>query len=128
MRLSGLIRTTCPPDQLMALLSDPTVLAAMMPSGTELSQTGPDTYAFVVRKSLGPVTLTMPGTLTLIAVGDGHDRKLVAHARHKIGGKADLELVLTATVLGTTTMLDYQCWLTATGLAHRMLGENAERV
>ena len=127
MQLTGMIRTTCPPDQLMALLDDPAVLALMMPGGSEIRQTSATGYAFVIRKAIGPLKLNMPGTLTLTPVGAGPDRHMTAHAAHLIGGKVDIDLNIRLATLTGMTVLSYQGTMTATGLANRVLGEFEKR-
>jgi len=127
MQLSGMIRTTCPPARLVDLLSDPKVLAAMMPAGSDLRQTATGEFAFTIRKALGPLKFNMPGTLILTRLGDGHDRHMTAHASHLIGGKVDVTLDIKVTDRPAVTIVNYEGELTATGLANRLLGENSER-
>ena len=127
MQLSGMIRTTCPPDQLLALLNTPAALAKIMPGGAEITQTSATEHAFVIRKSFGPVRLNLSGTLVLTPIGDGHDRRLTAHAAHLIAGKADITLNIHLTTDTGRTVLTYAGDLVATGLVGRLLGENGKR-
>jgi carbon monoxide dehydrogenase subunit G len=127
MDLSGQIRTTCPPDQLVRVMRDPAALAQLLPFGSKMDSTGEGTYAFSVSKSVGPIKLTLPGTMALTATGSGHDQTLSAHAAHLIGGKVDLTLALSITTEGRVTHMAYQGNLTASGLAGRVLAEHKSR-
>ena len=127
MQLSGMIRTICPPDQLLALLNDPAVLAKIMPGGAEITQTSATDYAVIIRKSFGPLKLNLSGTLGLTPIGSGYDRRLTAHATHAIAGKADIALTIRLTADTGRTVLTYSGDLAATGLVGRLLGENGKR-
>jgi carbon monoxide dehydrogenase subunit G len=127
MELSGQIRTTCPPDQLVRIMRDPATLAQLLPVGSKMDMTADGSYAFSVTKSVGPIKLTLPGTMQLQPTGQNHDQSLTAHAAHMIGGKVDLALTLTLTTEGRVTILAYAGTLTATGLAGRVLKEHANR-
>ncbi len=127
MQLSGMIRTTCPPDQLLALLNDPAVLARMIPGGSEITQTSATEYTITMRKSLGPLKLTMPGKLVLTPIGTGLDRHLAGHAGHLIAGKINIELDIHLTTEADQTVLTYAGDLVASGLVSRLLGENEKR-
>ena len=127
MELSGQIRTTCPPDHLVRIMRDPAALAQLLPAGSKMDKTDEGTFAFSVSKNVGPIKLTLPGTLHLQATGRGHDQSLTARAAHMIGGKVDLTLNLTLTTEGRVTHLVYQGDLTATGLAGRVLNEHRAR-
>ena len=127
MDVSGLIRTTLPPESLLSALRDARTLSRLLPDGSSLEQTGDGRYAFSVTKSVGPVKLTLPGQMTLTATGAGHDQTLTARAAHIIGGKVDLELDLTIEQHGGQTRLAYSGELVATGLAGRVLREHRAR-
>ena len=127
MELSGQIRTTCPPDHLVRIMRDPAALAKLLPGGSKFDQSGDGQYAFSVTKSVGPIKLTLPGTLQLQPSGSGHDHSLTARAAHVIGGKVDLTLALTFTTDAKGTHMAYVGDLTATGLAGRVLQENRGR-
>lgn len=127
MQLSGIIRTTCPPARLAAMLSDPGVLSALLPANSEIGRTGDGTFAFTIRKALGPLSFNMPGTMTLTNLGERHDRKLVAHAQHLIGGKVDIALAIGISRRGEITVLNYDGEITASGIASRLLGDNQDR-
>lgn len=127
MHLSGQIRTTCPPDLLVKVMRDPAALAQLLPPGSKMALASDGTYAFSVTKSVGPIRLTLPGTMQLAATGQDHNQTLTAHAAHLIGGKVDLTLALTLTTEGRVTHLAYAGDLTATGLAGRVLAEHKAR-
>ena len=127
MEVSGLIRTTCPPDFLVSALRDADTLARLLPDGSKLEATGDGHYAFSVTKGVGPIKLTLPGEMTLTASGKGHDQILTARAAHIIGGKVDLDLTLAIEHSGGQTRLTYSGELAATGLAGRVLREHRAR-
>ena len=123
MKLSGLIRTNCPPDRLMALLHDPLILARMLPKGCEVTKSGEGSFDFAIRRAFGPINLSLPGTMTLMPTGTLQDHVLTAHAAHIIGGKVELTLTLAARRTDGTTKLSYEGDLQATGLAGRLMKE-----
>ena len=127
MELSGQIRTTCPPDQLVRIMRDPAALAKLLPGGSKLDQTGDGEYTFSVAKSVGPIRLVLPGSMHLQPSGSGLDHSLTARAAHLIGGKVDLTLSLAFTADAKGTQMAYVGELTATGLAGRVLHENRGR-
>ena len=127
MDLSGQIRTTCPPDQLVSTLRDPVALAQLLPLGSKVQQTAAGIYGFSVVKNVGPIKLTLHGQLDLTPGAMGHDQVLKAHAAHLIGGKVDLTLAIGITTDGRTTLLAYTGTLVATGLAGRILHEHRNR-
>ncbi|MEO8244086.1 MAG: SRPBCC domain-containing protein [bacterium] len=128
MQLSGLIKTTCPPDFLVKVLQSPEVLQELIPEQSDLTQTAPGHFSFSFVKSFGRVKLTLPGTLNLEPLGTGSDRHLTAAASHLIGGKVKLQLDLTFTTQGNVTHWNYQGDVTASGLAGRVLRDNQKRV
>ena len=127
MQLSGQIRTTCPPTMLVGLLRDPAALVQLLPAGAKIDVKADGSMGFFMAKSVGPIRLTLPGTLTLAATGHNADQVLIAHAAHLIGGKVDLTLTLAFATEGRITQLVYTGELTATGLAGRVLKEHRER-
>jgi carbon monoxide dehydrogenase subunit G len=128
LHLDGVIRTTCTPDRLLALLHDPVALNAMLPGGMEVRQTGPTDYAFVICKPWGPVSFRMPGTVSLMPSAGGHDRNIVIRAAHLIGGRVNLSLLIRVKVARGMTVLTYEGTMVASGLAGHLLGDNQERV
>ena len=127
MELSGQIRTLCPPDLLVTIMRDPVTLAELLPKGSKMHLLKDGTYSFSVYKTVGPIKLTLPGTLQLTPGANGHDQTLTARAAHLIGGKVDLALALHITSDGRITEVAYTGDLTATGLAGRVLQEQRAR-
>ena len=127
MEVSGLIRTTLPPDRLVSALGDARTLARLLPDGSKLDQIAEGRFSFSVTKAVGPIKLTLPGQMTLTPKGKGHDQTLTARASHLIGGKVDLDLDLTIEHHGGHTRLAYSGELVATGLAGRVLREHRAR-
>ena len=127
MQISGQIRTTCPPAFLLQALRDPQAMIQLLPSGSKLEQSGDDTFAFTLTKSVGPIRLTLPGTLTLTPTGEGHNQKMTVHAAHLIAGKVDLTLQIVIDQAGAQTRIAYDGELGATGLSGRILKEHRAR-
>ncbi len=127
MELSGQIRTLCPPALLVTIMRDPVTLAELLPEGSKMDLLPDGSYAFSVFKTVGPIKLTLPGTLQLTPGAQGHNQILTARASHLIGGKVDLALTLQITSDGRITELAYKGDLTATGLAGRVLQEQRAR-
>ena len=128
MEISGLIRTTCPPDILLSAMRDATTLSHLLPEGSTMAMTPQGDYDFLVTKSIGPIKLNLPGKMTLTPTGNGSDHVLTAHAGNIIGGKVDLELNLQLQRHDGHTRLTYSGELTATGLAGRVMREHRARV
>ena len=127
MDISGLIRSTCPPESLVSALRDARSLARLLPDGSTLEKTGDGQYGFSVTKAVGPIRLTLPGKMTLTATGTGHNQLLSARASHLIGGKVELDLKLIIDQQGEHTRLAYSGTLNASGLAGRVLREHHAR-
>ena len=127
MDVSGLIRSTCPPESLVSALCDARSLARLLPDGSTLEKTGDGQYSFTVTKAVGPMRLTLPGKMTLTASGIGHNQLLTARASHLIGGKVELDLNLAIDQHGEQTHLAYSGTLNAAGLAGRVLREHRAR-
>lgn len=127
MQISGQIRTTCPPAFLLKALRDPLAMIQLLPSGSKLEQSGENSYAFTMTKSVGPIRLTLPGTLTLTPTGEGHNQKLTIHAAHLIAGKVDLTLQIVLDQASAQTRIGYDGELEATGLSGRILKEHRAR-
>jgi carbon monoxide dehydrogenase subunit G len=128
MEISGLIRTTCPPDILLSAMRDATTLSHLLPEGSTMTMTPQGDYDFLVTKSIGPIKLNLPGKMTLTPTGTGNDHILTAHAGNLIGGKVDLQLNLALQSHDGHTRLVYSGELTATGLAGRVMREHRARV
>lgn len=127
MQISGLIKTTCSPAALVRALRDPDCLLKLLPPDSTLEQTGDGTYVFSVTKGIGPIKLTLPGTLTLTPAANGIDQILSARAAHIIGGKVEFDVTLHIDQNANMTRMAYDGQLTATGLAGRVLNEHQLR-
>ncbi len=128
MDVSGLIRTTCAPEVLVTALYDARFLAAVMPQGSRVDQTAEGAFTFSVTRNLGPIKLTLPGTMTIAQKGKRRAKSICVRASHIIGGKVDLDLDIRFEVSPDHTQLIYTGELAATGLAGRVLREYATRV
>ncbi len=124
MRVSGMIKMSCPPDALLATLHDRLSLANILPAGSTLDRNGQDSFIFAITKSVGPIRLTMRGTLTVAALDNDYVQLMTIHASHMIGGKVDATLTLSIDTADGLTRLGYGGDITALGLAGRVLKEN----
>ena len=127
MQISGQIKTTCPPAFLLQMLNDPGAMTQILPPDSKLSKSGAGSFAFTVTKSVGPIRLTLPGTLTLTPKGKLLDQHLQVRAAHLIGGKVDLDLGVEIAQTDGVTRVSYDGELMATGLAGRILKEHRTR-
>lgn len=94
MRLDGMIRTTSAPESVIQKLSDPAILARIAPKGCEIGEKAGGTVAFTIKRKLGPLSLTLPGSLSLHAKAD-NTWQVVAEAAHRIGGSVKVTLDVT---------------------------------
>ena len=127
MQLSGQIRTTCPPEFLLRVLRDPNAMRQMLPAGSQLDQAGDGSFTFTLTKSVGPIRLNLPGTLTLTPTGEGHDHQMSVRASHMIAGKVTMGLHISLTPVEAATRITYLGEVEATGLAGRILNEHSAR-
>jgi carbon monoxide dehydrogenase subunit G len=127
MQISGQLRTKCPPPFLVNVLRDPDAMMQLLPVGSDLEQSEDGSYRFSVIKSVGPIRLTLPGTLTITPTGQGHGQTMTVHASHLIGGKVDMKLRIDIARAEGQTQMTYQGDLDATGLAGRILREHRAR-
>ncbi len=121
MDLDGMIQTTCPVPHLLRVLQNPETMLRMLPEGSNVTQTDASHYKFAVRKSLGLLSLTLPGTLEMTPVGDGPNIDLIANAAHMLGGKVAIALRLKLTRTEGQTRLAYAGTVSASGLAATVL-------
>ena len=127
MQISGQIKTSCPPVFLLKVLNDPDAIIQLLPAGSKLVQSAPGTFAFTMSKSVGPIRLTLPGTLTITPLGKGHDQTLTVKAAHTMAGKVDLDLSIEISREDGVTRVGYHGELEATGLSGRILREHSAR-
>ncbi len=128
MQIKGQIKFACPATFLVQVLNDPAAMAKLLPQNAKLELSGPGSFAFTVTKAMGPIKLTLPGTMTVIPTGTRQDQKLQVKAAHMIGGKVNLDLDVTMSDTGSITQLTYDGTLEASGLAGRMLQEREDRM
>ena len=128
MDIHGKINTTCPPEIFLATMRDTGALLRVLPAGAQLTAEKDGALAFSMSKTFGPIRLTLPGQMSLIATGTGHDQILTARAAHVIGGKVDLDVTFSFERAGGKTQLAYTGSLTATGVAGRVLRDHHGRV
>ena len=127
MQISGQMKTICPPDFLLNVLRDPNAMRQLLPAGSRLDQSDDGTYPFTMTKSVGPIRLTLPGTLTLTPQAEGFNHLMTVRASHMIAGKVSLDLHIDITQAEGQTRITYQGELDATGLAGRILNEHRAR-
>ena len=125
MNISGQIRSTLPPATLAKALRNREILAELMPIGCVLSQSGPDAFAFVLKRKFGPVELALPGTIVVASEDARHC--VTFHAAHLLFGKADIALTITMSEANKITILDYEGTVKASGLAWRILAQTKQR-
>ncbi len=127
MQLSGQIKTHCPAEFLLEVLRDPAAMAQLLPEGSKLEKTDEGVYSFTMTRSVGPIRLTLPGTLTLTPRGKGLGQRITVKAGHLIGGKVDLDLKVDVNEADGQTRVGYDGDVEATGLAGRILKEHHAR-
>lgn len=124
MQLEGSIRTTGPAEDVIRGLTDAETLSTIAPSGFEFRKVGDGTADFLIRRSFGPIALTLQGTMTL--TGADEDYVLEIKAAHLIGGRVTVTLDIKASPEedGLET-LGWRGALVSQGLAGRLLNERA---
>ena len=127
MQINGQIMTKCPPPFLVNVMRDPDAMIQLLPAGSDLEQSPDGSYKFSVVKSVGPIRLTLPGTLTITPTGEGHSQTMTVRASHLIGGKVDMKLHISISRAEGQTQMTYEGELDATGLAGRILKEHRTR-
>ena len=125
MNTSGQIRTALPAALLVSGLRNGEILAKLMPPGCTISRTGPDAFAFVMKRKFGPVELALPGTILIVSQGAQH--QMTFHGAHLLFGKADMALSITLSEANKLTVLEYTGTLQASGLAGRLLSRVKEK-
>lgn len=129
MQLSGMILMKCPPEQLVTLLADPNALQKMVPQGCEIGSKTGDTIAFVLRRKVGPINLTMNGELAVRLKSDGQTYVMELKAGHMIAGRVKALLDLTPNTAATgKNRLSWSGTLESHGLAARLVEERSDQV
>jgi carbon monoxide dehydrogenase subunit G len=127
MQISGQMRTACPPSFLMTVLRNPDAMIQLLPKGSELAPAGDGTYKFTLIQTVGPIRLTLPGTIEMAPGDEDGDLQLTVRAAHMIAGKVNMDLLITLSQPEEHTRIIYDGQLAATGLAGRILNEHKER-
>lgn len=123
MQIDGMIRTTCPPEKVVALLADPEALARIVPEGCEVGAKTGESIAFVIRRKVGPITINLHGHLILHKKPEPGAYTLQIDASHLIGGKIKLMLEIAA-----GPALKWDGVLESHGLAGRLVEDRADSV
>jgi len=125
MILQGTVLISVPPEVAAEGFQRAETLIIFLTSKSELTQTGPGSFDFIIIKELGPVTLRLPGKLTVSPEPGG--LRFTAAARHILGGSATLSLHLGFAEAKTGCTLSYDGTLESTGLAGRLLRDQADQ-
>ncbi len=129
MNLDGMIPTTCLPDRVAQLLLAPDALRQLLPAGCEVGERMGDTVPFVIRHRVGPVKLSMSGSLKLSPADDGKGYDLVIIASHMVTGRVRIALALMPEVRSAQSKrLRWNGTLDAQGLTARLVEGRGKRV
>lgn len=129
MQLDGMIPTTCPPDQVAQLLLSPDALRQLLPAGCEVGEKMGDTLPFVIRHRVGPIKLSMSGSLKLSPAVDGTGFDLVIMASHLVAGRVRITMALVPEIRSAhAKRLRWTGNLDAQGLAGRLVEGRGKRV
>ncbi|MGV8987999.1 MAG: CoxG family protein [Cypionkella sp.] len=129
MKLDGMMPTTCPPEKVVELLSDPWALSKIMPDGCVIGAKVDDTIFFTLQRKVGPINLKMAGDMTVVKKPDSDGYEMELKAAHLIAGRASVTLDLTAQeVPSGQKSLNWTGALEAHGLASRLIEERGEQV
>ena len=127
MRLNGVMQISAPPDRVAQALEQPDVLRALLPGEASVEKTSAGQYSFTLKKTLGFLELRQNGTIQLVPAGQG--LTLVVKASHRIGGSADMSVLIGLTPgTGAGTRIAYDGTMEASGLAGRLLREREPQV
>ena len=127
MQLEGSIRTTGPADLVARGLADGAILTAIAPLGFDFRKVEGGVAEFTLRRSVGPISLTLQGSMTLTETAPAFGLEI--KAAHLIGGKVAVQLQLT-TAPADEDGLAKLAWtgeLRAQGLAGRVMAEREEQ-
>ena len=127
MRLSGTVEFAVSAQGLRTALQSPRVLASMIPGTVEMQPAEGGNFAFLMKKTLGPVELRQRGTVEVRLLGDNHVG-LELRSRHRLGGTVKVATLLVLIPRVGGTRIDYDGNVEATGLAGRLLRDREERV
>lgn len=129
MQLDGMITTTCPPEQVAQLLLAPVALRQLLPAGCDVGDRMGDTLPFVIRHRVGPIKLSMSGSLKLSPSVDGKGFDLVIVASHMVAGRVRIAMALVPEMQSAQAKrLRWNGNLDAQGLAGRLVEGRGKRV
>lgn len=129
MQIDGMIRTTCPPERVVALLADPAALAKVVPPGCEMGAKTGESIAFVIHRKIGPISINLHGHLILHKRPEAGAYTLQIDASHLIGGRVKLLLDINALhAPGAENMVKWGGMLESHGLAARLIEDRAGSV
>jgi carbon monoxide dehydrogenase subunit G len=127
MELAGQTDFRVPRDRVAQALRDPDMLRRMIPACTGVTRLSPDTYEARIEKAAGPVTLRMTAQVSVEDLGQ--DRYILrAKGRSTLAGSVVAVLTLALLPAPGGTSLSHSGYLTATGLAGKLLGDHEDAV
>jgi len=128
MQLNGVLQISVPPSRVAKALERPEVLRQLLPGEASVELTSVGLYSFTMKKTLGFLELRQDGTIQLVPSDQGVT--LVVRAAHRIGGAADLSVLigLAAGAQHSGTEIAYDGTMEATGLAGRLLRDREAQV
>jgi carbon monoxide dehydrogenase subunit G len=129
MQLNGVLQISVPPARVASALEEPEVLRALLPGEARVERTSAGQYSFTLKKTLGFLELRQGGTIQLLRVDQGVS--LVVRAAHRIGGAADLSVLIglaAGGAQGKGTRIAYDGKMEASGLAGRLLRDREAQV
>lgn len=129
MKLDGMIPTKCPPADVARMLFVPSTLRKLLPVGCQIDERDGDTIPFVLRRTVGPVRLNMPGTLTMTERPDGSGFDLLMEASHLVAGRIRITMLLQPGLgLGNLPRLKWQGQVESHGLAARLIADRTTKI
>jgi carbon monoxide dehydrogenase subunit G len=126
MRLHGSIPSTCPPENLLHLLGDPTTLGKIAPEGFVFAESRADTVPFTFRRRIGVIVLNLAGQMTLLLTADKASGHIDIQADHRIGGGVSIGLDVVQKIgPDGRPVLAWTGVMTARGLTARIVKDRA---
>jgi len=126
MRLHGSIPSTCPPENLLVLLGDPTTLGKIAPEGFVFAESRADTVPFTFRRRIGVIVLNLAGQMTLLLTADKASGHIDIQADHRIGGGVSIGLDVVQKIgPDGKPVLAWTGLMTARGLTARIVKDRA---
>ena len=116
MDILGTVAMAIPAKRAIFAMHKADNLERMLGGQANVSALNATHYKIELKRDLGPVTLKLAIPLTFAPIVQGKTYKFVANAQHAVGGKADLDLVLTFEGDDAACTLTYAGTLVASGL------------